>query len=151
MRLIGIDPGTHTGWATFDGKHVESGVQHFDLRRGESPGMRFLRFREWLSVLCDLIRPALLVYEAAHHRGGAATEVLVGMTTRIQEIAAEKGCEHESVHTKTLKKWATGDGRASKNDMIEAAQGFNPRGDLILDDNRADALLILAYAREQHD
>ena len=166
MRILAIDPGTHCGWATWDGQHVESGVQVFDLKRGESPGMRFLRFRRWLhQVVWSLDRdfiiidpstyqaPDLLfVYEQAHHRGGAATEILVGMTTRIQEFAAEIGAEHASVHSGTLKKFATGKGNASKADMIVAAEGWGARwgiGDTITDDNIADALLLLAWAREE--
>ena len=147
MRIIAVDPGTHCGWATWDGTHLESGVQVFDLKRGESPGMRFLRFREWLGGLVGLIRPAVLVFEQAHHRGGYATEVLVGMTTRIQEAAAEAGCEHVAVHTATLKKWATGKGGASKAEMIAAA--CDRYGEWVTDDNEADSLLLLAYAWEQ--
>ena len=164
MRILAIDPGTHCGWATWDGQHVESGVQVFDLKRGESPGMRFLRFRRWLyavagvtSVRISVQRqqghlPDLLVYEQAHHRGGAATEILVGMTTRIMEFAAEIGAEHVAVHSGTLKKFATGRGNASKADMIVAAEGWGARwgiGDTITDDNIADALLLLAWAREE--
>ena len=153
-RILAIDPGTHSGWATWDGAHVESGVQVFDLKRGDSPGMRFLRFRRWLHdigrnlyIYSSIpLHKALLVYEQAHHRGGAATEVLVGMTTRVQEFAAEIGAEHEAVHTATLKKWATGNGRASKEQMIAAA--CERYGVAVRDDNEADALLLLAWARE---
>lgn len=197
MRILAIDAGKHCGWATWDGQHLESGVQTFDLKRGESPGMRFLWFRTWLAIVgrhlgdCKVCagmgilnyaentnqEPAahqclacagtgripgqhVIVYEQPHHRGGHATEVLVGMTTRIQEFAAEIGAEHAAVHTGTLKKWATGNGRAGKADMIEAAkrwlwnESFVPHRDLAaylaepMDDNEADALLLLAWARE---
>jgi len=147
MNLIGIDCGVHCGWASCNGGHVESGVQVFDTKRGESPGMRFLRFRRFLSELCALVQPALLVYEQAHHRGGAATELLVGMTTRVQETAAELGIEHQGVHSGTLKKWATGRGDASKADMVAAARERCAVD--VGDDNEADALLLMAWAREQ--
>jgi len=46
MVIIGLDPGIRTGWALCrQGRILESGVQTFALARGESPGMRFLRFR----------------------------------------------------------------------------------------------------------
>lgn len=204
MRILAIDPGCNAGWATWDGSHVESGVQVFDLKRGESPGMRFLRFWAWLRDLTQPLQyqrpcpscgnaqalghfedgepygrcpacgelatcpsPPLFVYEQAHHRGGYATELLVGMTTRIQEFAAKIGAEYEGVHTGTPKKWATGNGRASKEDMILAAnhrafdiaagvkheQRIDPKpgSRRITDDNEADALLLLAWAKENVD
>jgi hypothetical protein len=35
----------------------------------------------------------LAIYEQAHHRGGAATEFCVGLTTRVVEFAAENKIE----------------------------------------------------------
>lgn len=148
MRILALDCATLTGWATGVSERpcsfVEHGVQLFDLRRGESPGLRFMRFRSWLYEVGDLFRPDLVVYELAHHRGGAATELAVGMTTRVQEFAADRRVEHASVHTATLKKHATGRGNAEKPAMIAAARarfGVEP-----MDDNDADALLLLGYA-----
>ena len=46
-----------------------------------------------------------------------------------------------------LKQFATGSGRAGKEDMIHrATEVFNKR---ILDDNEADALWLLEYAKEE--
>ena len=146
MKILAIDPGTHSGWAYWDGQHLESGVQVFDLKRGESPGMRFLMFRSWLY---KFPQPDLYIYEQAHHRGGAATELLLGMTTRIQEQAAEVGRDYVSIHSATLKKWSTGSGRASKQDMIDAAE--DRRGLDVHDDNEADAILLCLWARDEYE
>ena len=70
MTIVAFDFGSRTGWAALDGGHIESGVQTFELSRGESPGMRFIRFRRWLEEMMALTKPGLCVYEAAHHRGG---------------------------------------------------------------------------------
>lgn len=43
MNILALDMATKTGWATNAGR--TSGVQTFDVKRGESPGMRFLRCR----------------------------------------------------------------------------------------------------------
>jgi len=146
MKILAFDFGSRTGWAALRDGHIESGVQVFDLSRGESPGMRFIRFRRWLEELLTLIGPGLCVYEAAHHRGGYATELLVGMTTRLQETCAERGIEYTAVHSATLKKFATGSGRADKSAMVKrAAERFPDRR--IADDNEADALLLLECAR----
>lgn len=37
-KLLALDLGTHTGWAILSGAKPDSGVQVFDVRRGESPG-----------------------------------------------------------------------------------------------------------------
>ena len=147
--VLGLDLSTHTGWAvrTASGR-IESGVQEFDKRRGESDGIRFLRFRKWLNELIDLSGACkgsgIIGYEQAHHRGGYATALCVGLQTLVLETAAERGLEHVSVHTATLKKWATGSGRAGKEEMMAAAGKKHPTIEL-LDDNHADALLVLDW------
>lgn len=144
MNILALDIATKTGWAcNINGKR--SGVTEFTLKRGESPGMRFLRARSWLGELFQLLdgKIDVIVYEQAHHRGGAATAVCVGLATEVQAFAAEHGIELMTVHTATLKKFATGNGRASKANMIQAAKEkeWNP-----VDDNEADAVLLLEYS-----
>jgi len=143
--ILALDLATATGWACSNG---DSGVQRFQLKRGDSPGMRFLRFSSWLHEILDLTSPALVVVEQAHHRGGHATELAVGFSTRVQEQAARRGINFTSVHSATLKKHATGSGRANKQDMIDAARVILEREPL--DDNEADAVLILQWAKEQY-
>jgi Holliday junction resolvasome RuvABC endonuclease subunit len=152
MNILALDCGTKTGWATLRDGHIESGVQVYDLKRGESAGMRWLRFDAWLEEIYYLVNPRLIVFEQAHHRGGAATAVGVGFTTKIHEFAARHTIETLPVHSLSLKKWATGSGRASKGDMIiqvnrllRAATGITD----ITDDNEADAFLLLLYGKEQ--
>ena len=280
MRILALDLGSKCGWATLDTEgrfEVESGVQDFSLVRGESPGMRYLRFRAWLakvlmqseavenhenlawaagffdgegctttsrayqktyvkldgtesvlsadsiSVIIHQNHPEVLVrfrdvvkigkvggpyqdkrhlgtqywqyrisgvervrqvlaliwpwlgsqkrdqatcvlgkklvgekrspqreriglvaYEAAHHRGGAATEVALGFATNVQAACALYGWEHTTVHSATLKKHVTGSGRASK-DAVVAAMRLR-WGREVEDDNEADALAVLAWA-----
>jgi Holliday junction resolvasome RuvABC endonuclease subunit len=147
MRIIGLDTATKTGWAIFDsasGKIIESGVQDFAKRRGESNGLMFLRFLKWLSQIIDTARPDLIAYERAHHRGGAATEICVNLTGRVQEAAADNGLECATVPTMTLKKWSTGRGNAGKPEMIAAARKLIGREPI--DDNEADAVMIAAWA-----
>jgi Holliday junction resolvasome RuvABC endonuclease subunit len=148
VKILALDLGTHTGWALSENGHVESGVQVFDVKRGESPGMRYLRFNRWLEEMASSDpRPDVVVFEQAHHRGGAATEVAAGFSTRVLEFCARHGIEHASVHTATLKKFATGKGNADKEQMLEGARRrFKPE---LADDNEADALWILEYARQE--
>jgi hypothetical protein len=160
MRILSLDLGTKTGWALWDGARMESGVQDFTKQRGESNGMLFLKFNRWLaamppdSYVMDGIRPQdkfdLIVFEQAHHRGGAATEIAVGLMTRVLEFCARYGIEHTSVHSASLKKFATGRGNADKDEMIER---LRRRGlvhlDYIPGNDEADALWLLIYALEK--
>lgn len=148
MKILALDCATRTGWAVLMDGAVESGVQVFDVRRGESRGMRFLRFRAWLNQMLDQVKPEVLIFEQAHHRGGAATEVGVGLATRVMELACEREIEYQTVHTGTLKKFATGKGNAGKPAMIAAAKERFPT-QVVEDDNQADALLILAWAMNE--
>jgi Holliday junction resolvasome RuvABC endonuclease subunit len=150
VTIIAFDCATKTGWAIIkDGKVFESGVQDFAKRRGESNGLMFLRFRSWLvAIEANLDSVEIMAYEAAHHRGGAATEICVNLTGRIQEAAQEVGAECASVPTTTLKKWATGHGKAEKSDMMKIAAKHLGRDPI--DDNEADAVLIGLWAWEQY-
>lgn len=144
MNILALDMATKTGWATNIGR--QSGIQTFDVRRGESPGMRFLRCRGWLAEMQSLLGNIdIIVYEQAHHRGGAATACCVGLVSTVQTFAAEHDIELMAVHTGELKRWATGKGNACKLVMIETARskGWAPG-----DDNEADAQLLLEYAIE---
>ena len=92
--------------------------------------------------------PGLIVFEQAHHRGGHATELCVGLMTDVLAESARSGLEHMSVHTGALKKWATGKGNSGKPIMIARAEELYPNIEII-DDNHADALLLLAYGLEE--
>jgi Holliday junction resolvasome RuvABC endonuclease subunit len=147
MLILALDLATRTGWAIVrDGRVIESGVQDFSKRRGESNGLLFLRARKWLA---GFDRPDLVAYERAHFRGGAATEICVGLQTRAQEQAAEWGVESAPVATGTLKAWAAGSGRADKAAMISWAAsklGRQPE-----DDNEADAVAVGLWAASEYD
>jgi len=146
MNVLSIDPGTKTGWATLSNGGLYSGVQDFSLRRGESGGIRFLRFDTWLEELIQRSKPNVIVYEQPHHRGGSATEICVGLVTHLQRIAAAHGIEYTSCHTATLKKFATGSGNAGKQEMLQAAEKTWPEQQIETHD-QADALWLLAWSK----
>jgi hypothetical protein len=157
MRILALDLGTSMGWAWWSGRRRESGVQTFDLKRGESPGMRYIRFGGWLSatakwgepgadVANEGLGPELIIYEQAHQRGGAATEVAAGFSTRVQEFCARHGVEHAMVHSMTLKKFVAGKGHASK-EMIVSAVNERWGPPFVTSDDEADAIGLLEYAK----
>lgn len=152
--LLALDLATATGWALRDVQgNLTSGTQRFDLRRGDSPGMRWIRFRAWLRdmlKLGGLRRGDVLAYEQplAAHRGGLAAALAHGLAAIVQEVAAEEGVELASVPVATLKKASVGRGNAKKPEMIAGAKRRWP-DQVIEDDNQADALWVLAWAQAE--
>jgi Holliday junction resolvasome RuvABC endonuclease subunit len=147
MRLLALDFGSRTGWAVGNSQGVDcSGWWDIKPSRGESQGMRYIKLRCSLQLV-NQAHPGLglVVYEQAHHRGGAATEYAAGCVATVQAWCAELGIQHCSVHSATLKLHATGNGRASKADMVAAASKL--LGRKVEDDNEADAVLLLDYQR----
>lgn len=142
MEILALDLATKTGWAV---DPLTGGVWDLTPERGSSPGMRFLRLRGLLNGIRIGHPFGLVVYERPHYRGGHATEVLAGLVAVVQEWCAEQGIDHMAVPSGTLKKYATGNGRATKADMVAAAEA---RGWRPVDDNHADALWLLEYARD---
>lgn len=137
--ILALDLGTRTGWAMTNGL---SGVQDFTPRRGDSPGMRWLEFRAWLNRLLDASPVALVAYEQAHHRGGAATHCAHALIGQLEAVVAERGIEVTSRHTASIKKHATGSGKTKKPEMFAAARAkWNDR--TVIDDNESDALWLL--------
>lgn len=149
MKILAFDCATKTGWAISDGKGkiLESGVQDFSKKRGESNGILFLRFRKWLENLIAMTEPDVIAYERAHFRGGAATELCVGLQTRVQEVAEAKKILLLPVTTSQLKKFATGKGNAGKEEMISAARVVLNREPI--DDNEADAVHIARFTADE--
>lgn len=123
-NILAIDPGSHCGWACSCGRQHTTGFTHNGLRSGvyhvpkdERIGMRFNAFRTWLtSMLRD---HEVVAYEKAFVMPrGASTELFFGFIAILQEETAVRNIELVPVNAMRLKKWTTGHGRASKNDML---------------------------------
>lgn len=145
MNILALDLGGKTGWALSENGVVTSGVQTFDVKRGESPGMRYVRLMRWLDEIGAKVE--LVTYEQAHQRGGPATEIAAGFATHVQAWCALRGVEHTSVHSMTLKKFVTGHGHADKQKMLAAVRK-NYKADVQTDDE-ADAVGLLQYALKE--
>jgi hypothetical protein len=146
--ILALDLGTKTGWATrpTGSGVVTHGVQDFSRKRGESLGMIYLRFGKWLREMVEAVTPEVIIYETPHHRGGWATEITVGFSTRVHEVCASCKIEHMGVHSGTLKKFWVGRGRCSKEDMMEECR---KRGFETYEDNEADAIALFHLGEEE--
>ena len=144
--ILALDLGTHTGWALRprDGG-IASGTQHFNPNRFEGGGMRFLRFKHWLTEVKQTVGNLDAVYfeEVRRHVGVDAAHAYGGFLAHLTAWCEHHGIPYQGVPVGTIKKHATGKGNADKQAMIDCmkAKGFVPT-----DDNEADALALLDWA-----
>ena len=148
--ILALDLGTTTGWALrgIDG-HITSGSERFKPQRFEGGGMRFLRFKRWLTEIkqsCDGI-DALHFEEVRRHVSTDAAHAYGGFLATLTAWCEHHQIPYQGVPVGTIKKYATGKGNAGKEDVIAAIRA---RGYVPVDDNEADALALLYWAIGQH-
>ena len=144
--ILSLDLGTRTGWALLgrDGS-ITSGSESFKPRRFEGGGMRYLRFKRWLTEVKQSADGLDAVYfeEVRRHAGVDAAHAYGGFMAQLTAWCEHHGIPYQGVPVGTIKKHATGKGNAGKQEMVAAMQalGFRPA-----DDNEADALALLMWA-----
>tara|TARA_R110000796_G_scaffold173868_1_gene290846 strand:- start:32082 stop:32666 length:585 start_codon:yes stop_codon:yes gene_type:complete len=123
------------------------------------PGLRFNMYRVFLVDTIERHGVRALYYETpvgGANMGGARARVAVGLEIITLEVASVYGLPVAGFHVNSIKKHATGSGKASKDKqpMISAAlekfpgQNWNAhkptkKAPWTLDDNQADALHVL--------
>ena len=118
MKVIGIDQASHTGFAVLDGSDLtRSGTVVFKGTQGK----RLSEFLNWLRSLIREEVPDLVTYEKPHFRGYAATINGSAMIGLIELVCFESGIPTMAVHSATLKKAASGYGKAKKGVMTKMA------------------------------
>lgn len=139
MEVLALDLATKTGFAHTDGA---SGV--WILPPGRN-GYRWAQFEEWLANFVIDHPTHLLVAEASLHQPGTAGRMANAFHTVIEMVADVYDFDYKRVAASTLKKYATGNGRAKKPDMYAAAvaRGLTMKVD---SDDHIDALWVLDYA-----
>lgn len=149
--ILALDLGTTTGWALRDRTgRITSGSQSFKPQRFEGGGMRFLRFKTWLAELkmhADGI-DALVFEEVRRHVSTDAAHAYGGFLATLTAWCEHHGIPYQGVPVGTIKKHATGSGRAGKDAVMAAVRR---RGHAPADDDEADALALLLWALELHD
>ena len=148
--ILALDLGTTTGWALRDSSgHITSGSESFRPQRFEGGGMRYLRFRRWISEIQKSIPELQNLYfeEVRRHAGVDAAHAYGGFLATLTAWCEHHQIPYQGVPVGTIKKHATGKGNAGKEDVIAAIRA---RGHQPIDDNEADALALLHWAIEQH-
>ncbi len=148
-NLLALDLGTHTGWAVRlkDGQII-SDTEHFKPQRFEGGGMRYLRFRKWLTEIKQSGDGIDAVYfeEVRRHVGVDAAHAYGGFMATLTAWCEHHAIPYLGVPVGTIKKHATGKGNAGKAEMVAAVTA---RGHTPADDNEADALALLYFAIDQ--
>lgn len=112
--------------------------------------MRFLRFKRWLTEIkqsCDVI-DCLHFEEVRRHASSDAAHAYGGFLATLGAWCEHHRIPYQGVPVGTIKKYATGKGNASKDEMVASARA---RGYTPADDNEADALAILHWAIETQE
>jgi Holliday junction resolvasome RuvABC endonuclease subunit len=144
--VLALDLGTTTGWALRprDG-NTAHGFVSFKTQRFEGGGMRYLRFKRWLTEMKSLAGDIHAVYfeEVRRHVGVDAAHVYGGLMATLTTWCEHHNIPYQGVPVGTIKKHATGKGNAGKGEVIAAMRAL---GHPVTDDNEADALAILHWA-----
>lgn len=138
--ILALDIATKTGWAT---THA-SGVVDFKPKRGESDGMRVVRFRSWLEEMLAANAYSVIAYERPAGRHAASIIVAAKLMGVVDELAHRHGLDVAIYSASEIKRHATGKGNAGKDEVYRAA--VERWGTGIADDNEADALWLLSLA-----
>jgi len=149
--ILALDLGTTTGWALRDSTGcITSGSESFRPQRFEGGGMRFLRFKRWLTEIKQSGDGIDCLYfeEVRRHVSTDAAHVYGGFLATLTAWCEHHQIPYQGVPVGTIKKHATGKGNAGKEEMIVSVQS---RGHAPTDDNEADALALLHWAIETQE
>ncbi|MDA0782396.1 MAG: hypothetical protein O2942_09065 [Proteobacteria bacterium] len=141
--ILALDLGTNTGWAACDETgSTTSGTIHFKTNRFEGGGMRYLKFKRWLTEIKQSLDGIDEVYfeEVRRHLGVDAAHAYGGFMAHLTCWCEHHQIPYQGIPVGTIKRHIAGKGNANKQDVINAvkALGFNP-----IDDNEADSIALL--------
>lgn len=144
MKIIALDLGSTMAMAHngMDVPVIESWQEKGIRSHRICSTMRHLavRFKQ-IKTACQI---DLVVYERPFARGADATRSLWGLAGMVEAMATHNGWPVTDQVPMPIKKWATGNARASKDEMIAAARkmGYDP-----VNEHEADAICLLEYAK----
>lgn len=148
MSVISFDLGTKTGWAVrLANGETLSGMFH--TLGGAYQGDRYLNFRAFLDScipMCEGRIDQCFYEQVRRHTGTRAAHVYGGFLAILSSFCAEHSIECNGVGVTTIKKYISGHGFATKEEVIAAV---NAAGYSVSDDNEADALALLLYALDE--
>ena len=145
MKLLALDLGTNIGFAIFkDGKFI-SGTKKLGTYK-EKFGARFHEFRTWLlNIIAKHNIEAVYFERVFGHKGVEAAHCYGGFLYMLASVCFQQKIPCISFSVQAIKRFMTGKGNATKDEMIAAARqkGFNAETD-----DEADAIAIMLLAIE---
>lgn len=145
-QVLALDIATHTGYFCLH----EAGTWNFTESRRRNGNKLHGAFRAMLLAFIRRYGIRQIVAEdVCVNRHFYDMRRLAELRGILLEVCDELDLpEPEFVNVTTLKKWATGDGRATKARMIDACR--QRYGILPIDDNAADACHLFYYFLRKH-
>jgi len=134
--ILALDLGTTTGWALRSrDQQIARGFASFKPQRFEGGGMRFLRFKRWLSEIKSIASDIHAVYsdEVRRHVSVDAAHVCGGLMATLTSWCEHHGIAYQGVPVGTIKKHATGRGNVGKEEVMAAMRA---KGHPVPDDAR---------------
>ena len=146
MNILALDLGTHLGYAILREKEIISGTKKL---KNKTFGQRFSEFIKWLYQILDCYEIEKVYFERVRrHLGTEAGHVYGAFMYVLAVVCEDLKIPYEGCEVGEIKKYITGHGRATKDDIVKAVSslGFSPA-----DDNEADSIsiLLLAIAKEE--
>lgn len=137
-HVLALDIACTLGWASQKGDVMESGVWRLGV-----PLRRWSRLWGRLELHRHLQgRPDAVVYERPGHLIGHAKKIMPGIQSIVELWCEKHRIECCQFAPKQIKKFATGNGNANKDLMVEAAKERWP-GVVLETHDQADALWLL--------
>ena len=145
MKLLALDLGMSLGFAIFkDGKFI-SGTKKLGTYK-EKFGARFHEFRTWLlNIIAKHNIEAVYFERVFGHKGVEAAHCYGGFLYMLASVCFQQNIPCISFSVQAIKKFMTGKGNATKDEMIAAAKQkrFNPATN-----DEVDAIAIILLAIE---
>lgn len=148
MKILALDIATNTGWAVGGfGNPIIFGSRSFKNYAGHRAIMGS-RFAVWLNQIIEEHKPTHMGIEAPLYSNGGAPQLLIPLTYEAEKAAVRHALDYAEFAPNTVKKFMTGSGRATKEEMIEEAKlfGLNPRNS-----DQADAIAVLKLRESRID
>ena len=146
MTILAIDPGTHLGWATWDGERRDSGTWDNPWTHAKWPRSFFKAYKEWLGDMWRWHKPTELWLAKTFSKSTATREVLLGIRsiTLVWSLAHNMSCP-QYLSEGTARKAVLGHGRPGKDKIVRMVQErFGWTG---TSHDEADAIVILEFAK----
>lgn len=123
MSIVGLDLGLNTGVVALDNEGVLARACLIDVSNIKVPGARYCEYEQQLQKIIDETSPTHIGYEKIRsHVGTQAAHVYGALEGIMLTVAFESGITLVPLEVKVIKKFATGSGSATKEDMIRAAR-----------------------------